>query len=113
MSRVVRVNATLDQELLERVDAFARARYEDRSTAIRQLLDLALRELSEREAVSAYEAGRITLRELARTLRLDVWGAHDLLAAKGVAVAHGGRAESGGDLDAWVASLRAAGTAGG
>ena len=45
MSRAARVNATIDEELLRRVDAYARTHYEDRSTAIRQLLDFALREL--------------------------------------------------------------------
>lgn len=101
----VRVNATIDEELLRRVDAFAKCRYEDRSTAIRQLLDFALRRLSEREAIDAYTAGRVTLRELARTLGLDVWGAHDLLAAHGVPVAQGVRAESGSDLAALLATM--------
>lgn len=99
MSRSVRVNATLDEELLRRVDAFAASRYEDRSTAVRQLLDLALRELSQREAIDAYRAGRVTLRELARGLALDVWGAHDLLAGLGVAVAQGTRGESATGLE--------------
>ncbi len=99
MSRSVRVNATLDQELLRRVDAFAASRYEDRSTAVRQLLDLALRELSQREAIDAYRAGRVTLRELARVLALDVWGAHDLLAELGVAAAQGTRGESTAGLE--------------
>lgn len=106
----VRVNATIDEDLLRRVDAFAATRYEDRSTAIRQLLDFALRELSQREAIEAYQAGRVTLRELARTLGLDVWGAHDLLAAEGVPVAQGVRAESGADLHAMIESIRQRGS---
>jgi hypothetical protein len=91
MSRTVRINATLDADLLARIDAFAAARLEDRSTAIRQLVDQALRDVSKREALQAYQQGRLTLPELARTLRLDVWAAQDLLAAEGVAVAQGGR----------------------
>ncbi len=102
----VRVNATIDEELLRRVDAFATSRYEDRSTAIRQLLDFALRELSQREAIETYKAGRATLRELARALGLDVWGAHDLLAAQGVPVAQGIRAESGSELAEIIDSIR-------
>jgi len=93
------VNTTLDQELLARVDAFAQSRYEDRSTAVRQLLDFALRELTQREAIEAYRGGRVTLRELARALALDVWATHDLLAAAGVPVAQGTRAESRTGLD--------------
>ena len=105
MTRAVRVNATLDEELLRRVDAFATSRYEDRSTAIRQLVDFALRELGQREAVDAYQAGRVTLRELSRTLGLDLWATHDLLASLGVPVAQGARAETQAGLRELVDSL--------
>lgn len=46
MARTVRINATLDTDLLVRMDAFAASRLEDRSTAVRQLVDHALRELA-------------------------------------------------------------------
>lgn len=101
----MRVNATVDEDLLRRVDAFAKARYEDRSTAIRQLLDFALRELAQAEAIQAYQGGRLTLREFGRALGLDVWGAHDLLAARGVPVAQGVRAESGSGLEELIQSV--------
>jgi len=38
MAHAVRVNATMGEDLLRRVDAFAAERYEDRSTALRQLV---------------------------------------------------------------------------
>ena len=94
MSRAVRVNATIDEDLLRRVDAFARTRYEDRSTAVRQLLDFALRELHKRDALEAYGAGRLTLRELGQALGLRVWATHDLLRSEGVDVARGARGET-------------------
>jgi predicted transcriptional regulator len=94
MTKTVRVNATLDDDLLERIDAFARERREDRSTAIRQLVDIGLRELSKRDALNAYRQGRLTLREVADVLHLGVWAAHDLLLAEGVAIAQGSWAET-------------------
>ncbi|MBV8527261.1 MAG: hypothetical protein JOZ75_02995 [Candidatus Dormibacteraeota bacterium] len=94
MRRAVRVNTTLDDDLLERIDAFANERREDRSTAIRQLVDIALRELSKRDALDAYRQGRITLREFAASLHLGIWAAHDLLLAEGVAVAQGAPTET-------------------
>ena len=100
MGQAVRVNATMDEELLRRVDAFAAARYEDRSTALRQLVDFALRELHKREALEAYRTGRVTLREFARTLGLDIWDAHDLLRAEGVPAAQGERSETQAALNA-------------
>lgn len=94
MRRAVRVNTTLDDDLLERIDAFASQRREDRSTAIRQLVDIALRELSKGEALDAYRHGRITLREFASVLNLGIWAAHDLLLTEGVAIAQGSPTET-------------------
>lgn len=105
MSRAVRVNATMDEELVRRIDAFADRRHEDRSTAIRQLVAFALRELHKREAIEAYRAGRVTLREFGVSLGVGVWEAHDLLRAEGVAVAQGARGETRSSLDAAVAAL--------
>jgi hypothetical protein len=105
MSRAVRVNATIDEDLLRRVDAYARSHYEDRSTAVRQLLDFALRELHKREALKAYGAGRVTLRELGEALGLGVWATHDLLRSEGVDVARGDRGETLEALRATLADL--------
>jgi len=100
------VNATLDEELLRRVDAYAESHYEDRSTAVRQLLDFALRELHKRDALKAYQAGRVTLRELGRALGLGTWATHDLLRAEGVDVARGDRDETSEALDSALRDLR-------
>lgn len=106
MSRSVRINATMDEDLLTRVDAFAALGYEDRSTAVRQLVDFALRELSKRDVLDAYRAARVTLREFARALGMHVWSAHDLLRAEGVAVAQGDHTETAGTLQAALRSTR-------
>jgi predicted HTH domain antitoxin len=105
MSRVVRINTTMDEELVRRLDAFAAARFEDRSTAVRQLVDLALRELQKREAIDAYVDGRVTLRELASALGLDVWRAQGLLRAEGVPAAQGERSETAAALTDALAEL--------
>ena len=106
MKRTVRVNTTLDEDLLERIDAFARERRADRSTAIRQLVDIALRELSKHDALTAYRQGRITLREFADVLNLETWAAHDLLLAEGVAVAQGSRGDTSAALEALLGQAR-------
>lgn len=107
MTRTVRVNTTLDDDLLERIDAFASERREDRSTAIRQLVDIALRELSKREALIAYRQGRLTLREFGDSLNLGVWAAHDLLLAEGVAIAQGNRAETSAAVQSLLPAVAA------
>ncbi|MDN5861332.1 MAG: hypothetical protein L0H84_22245 [Pseudonocardia sp.] len=107
MSQAVRLNATMDEELLRRLDAYAKDHYEDRSTALRQLVDFALRELRKRDAISAFRDGRVTVREFARALGLGVWAAHDLLRSEGVAVSQGERVETVASVDAIVEDLRA------
>jgi hypothetical protein len=109
MTHAVRVNATMDEELLRRVDAYANDHYEDRSTALRQLVDFALRELRKRDALEAYRAGRVTLRGFARALGLHIWAAHDLLRAEGVEVAQGERAETKAALEALTHAVRSLG----
>lgn len=108
MTRTVRINATMDERLLARIDAFAERRLEDRSTALRQLADFALREMALRDAVDAYRDGRLTLRELADTLSVDGWKAHDLLRASGVAVAQGVRDETAASVRDVVAQVGSA-----
>lgn len=108
MSDIARVNATLDRDLLERVDQYAARHREDRSTAIRQLLDIALRELAKHDGLHAYREGRLTLRDLALMLGLDIWATHDLLSAEGVAIAQGTMAETARDAAAVLAELAAA-----
>jgi hypothetical protein len=105
MSQAVRLNATMDKDLLQRLDAYAKDHYEDRSTALRQLVDFALRELRKRDAMEAYRGGRVTLREFARALGLDIWAAHDLLRAEGVAVGQGDRTETAAALADVLAGL--------
>ncbi|CAN5350353.1 hypothetical protein BH23ACT9_BH23ACT9_21830 [soil metagenome] len=105
MPKTVRINATIDADLLSRIDAYAERHLEDRSTALRQLADFALRELALRDALDAYRGGRVTIRELARTLAVDTWTAHDLLRANGVAVAQGDRAESAPGLQSVLDDL--------
>lgn len=105
MTRTVRVNTTMDEELLRRVDRYAAERYEDRSTAIRQLVDHALRDLRKREALEAYRDGRVTIREFAAGLGLDYWRAHDLLRAEGVEVARGAPEETASTLDRLTAEV--------
>lgn len=62
--------------------------------------------MAKAEALDAYRAGRVSLRELGRTLGLDVWGTHDLLASEGVAVSQDRREESRGDMEAAIEAAR-------
>ena len=51
MLKKVKINATIDPELLGRLDEYSLRYQEDRSTAIRQLLAFALREKNKGKAL--------------------------------------------------------------
>ena len=72
---------------------------------MRQLLDFARRDLHKRDALKAYQEGRVTLRELGHVLGLRTWATSDLLRAEGVKVARGARDETVEALDAVLADL--------
>jgi hypothetical protein len=89
----------MDEELPREVDAYARERREDRSTAIRQPVASALREQQTKQAIAAVRARRMTLRALACELDLDLWQAHDPLAASGEPVGTASAEEAAAALD--------------
>jgi len=84
--KLVRVNVTLRKDLLEKIDEYAKNKYEDRSTAMRQLVSLGLQEGNKKEVAYAYQNKRITLREAADLLGTDYYGAQDILAEEGIPV---------------------------
>jgi hypothetical protein len=84
--KVVRINATLSDEILALVDAYANALHEDRSTAVRQLVMKGLTFENMRRAVDAYKHGKLTLREINHLLKIDYWEAQDLLLREGIPV---------------------------
>jgi metal-responsive CopG/Arc/MetJ family transcriptional regulator len=84
--KLVRVNVTLRKDLLEKVDEYAKKKYEDRSTAMRQLVSLGLQEGNKKDVAYAYKNKTITLREAAELLGTEYYETQDILAEEGVPV---------------------------
>ena len=85
-SEVVRINTTLTKDLLKELDSYAKEHQEDRSTAIRQLLSEALKEISRNSLIDDYKNNKITLRQFAQRLGVTYWEAMDILIEAGVPV---------------------------
>jgi hypothetical protein len=60
--------------------------------------------VSQADALEAYRSGRVTIREFAHALGLDIWSAHDLLRAECVAVSQGDHSETTALLAAVLAN---------
>lgn len=83
---LVRVNATLDKNLLRFIDAYAEKMREDRSTAIRQLIGNAILALQKKEVLDAFKDKKLTLREAAKALGVDYWTIQAFLEDEGTAI---------------------------
>ena len=79
MSQKVKINTTVDQEMLRMLDEYSSRNQENRSTAVRQLLAFALKEKNKSKALQAYKEGRLTIRQCAELLRVDYYEMNDLL----------------------------------
>ena len=86
MLKKVKINATIDRELLGRLDEYSLRYQEDRSTAIRQLLAFALREKNKPKALQAYKEGRLTIRQCAELLGVDYYEMNDLLSEANIPI---------------------------
>lgn len=86
MTETVRINATLNKELLEKVDFYAERNYENRSTAIRQLVAAGLKQKLQDHVVDKIRNHKLTIREGAELLGIDYWELQELLEARNVTV---------------------------
>ena len=86
MPKKAKINATIDRELLRRLDEYSLRYQEGRSTAIRQLLAFALREKNKSKALQAYKEGRLTIRQCAELIGVDYYEMNDLLSEANIPI---------------------------
>ena len=79
MDRVRRVNTTMPESLLRRVDVYSEMNFEDRATAIRQLVAEGLRVKLQQTVVEHYRRGKITIRQGAELLGIPYMEMDELL----------------------------------
>jgi len=84
MEKRIKINTEFDPVLLKKLDAYASKRYLDRSSALQQLVSLALREIYKKEAIQAYHEGRMTIRQCAEMLGIDYFEMNEILQSENV-----------------------------
>ncbi len=68
MDPIRRVNTTMPESLLKKVDLYRKMNWEDRATAIRQLVAEGLRVKLEQTVLAQFRKGQITIRQGAELL---------------------------------------------
>lgn len=101
---MVKIAVSLNRDLLEALDRYAEEHLEDRSTALRQLLDFALKQKRLAQLAEQYRQGLLTVREVAEALGLSYQKAEALLGSLGVPVLGGGEVHPD-DLEALAEEL--------
>lgn len=81
-----RVSLTLPKELLEKSEKIAKEKLEDRSTVMRELLSLGLKEYTINEAVKMYMEGKVSLGKAAESADVSIWKFIDILKEKKIPI---------------------------
>lgn len=81
-----RISLTLPKELLEKSEKIAKEKLEDRSTVMRELLFLGLKEYAINDSIRLYTEGKVSLGKAAETAGVSIWNFIDALKQKKVPV---------------------------
>jgi len=79
MDSIRRVNTTMPESLLNKVDLYSELNLEDRATAIRQLVAEGLRIKLQETVLDQYRKGKLTLRQGAELLGITCLEMNELL----------------------------------
>ena len=71
--KVDRISLTVPKEILEKSDKIAKEKLEDRSTVMRELLNLGLKQYLLQEALKQYTEGKISMGKAAELADVSVW----------------------------------------
>ena len=74
-----RVSLTVPRELLEKSDKIAKEKLEDRSTVMRELLALGLKQYMIKDALEMYVEGKISMEKAAELADVSIWKFLDVL----------------------------------
>lgn len=68
-----RISLTVPKEILEKSDKIAKDKLEDRSTVMRELLTLGLKQYLLQEALKEYTEGKVSMGKAAELANVSIW----------------------------------------
>ncbi|MFH1053969.1 MAG: UPF0175 family protein [Candidatus Woesearchaeota archaeon] len=80
--KINRVSLTVPNEILEKSDEIAKEKSEDRSTVMRELLSLGIKQYMISEALELYTDGKVSLEKAAEIANVSIWKFLDILKDK-------------------------------
>src|SRR3989344_5943281 len=77
--KVDRISLTVPKEILEKSDKIAKEKLEDRSTIMRELLALGLKQYMIQESVKQYTEGKMSMGKAAEFADVSIWKFLDIM----------------------------------
>ena len=74
-----RVSLTVPKEILDKSDKIAKEKLEDRSTVMRELLSLGLKQYIMKEAIDQYTEGKISMEKASELADVSIWKFLDII----------------------------------
>ncbi len=74
-----RISLTVPNEILEKSDKIAKEKLEDRSTVMRELLALGLKQYMTKDALEQYTEGKVSMEKAAEFADVSIWKFLDIL----------------------------------
>ena len=81
-----RVSLTFPKEMLEKSEKIAKERLEDRSTVMRELLSLGLKQYMIKDALGKYSEGKFSMEKAAEMADVSIWKFLDILKERKVPI---------------------------
>lgn len=81
-----RISLTVPKELLEKSEKIAKEKLEDRSTVMRELLSLGLKQYMAQEALKQYSEGKISMEKAAELADVSIWRFLDIMKERKVPI---------------------------
>ena len=80
--KINRVSLTMPQELLDKSEKIAKEKSEDRSTTMRELLRLGIKQYLIEKGVALYSEGKVSLEKASEISEVSIWKFMDILRDK-------------------------------
>lgn len=84
--KLERISLTVPKEILEKSEKIAKEKLEDRSTVMRELLALGLKQYMVKSALNQYMEGKISMERAAELADVSIWKFLDILKDKKIPI---------------------------
>ena len=84
--KLERISLTVPKEILAKSDKIAKEKLEDRSTVMRELLAMGLKQYMIKDVIEQYTEGKVSMEKAAELADISIWRLLDVLKEKKIPI---------------------------